>query len=790
MPINMNVPSTDSRAESVTPSASKTADPARRRLWGAEPQPYGWLLGLFASVWFLVRVFDPDMGVDDEVMRFAHSMGEALVTMICATIFALAWNTRLPEYSGRIDVAGLMFLAAGLIDFMHLMSYQPFSFLTNPALQQQALNFDLIARILMLVTLAWISAQPVFPALSPRTRRWGFVSVLLAFLVLFHITVFGRAWAEPLALQPPVVSLTRRLAEIGMIGLALLTCWQLARNFKGLTKPIRWQLFSASALLGLSSLQFVSAGDDNSLHSLIAQAAKVMACYFVYRAIVEGSIEYPRQRIVALNADLADSEQRWRLAIDAGSHAVFEWNVDEDSIRLSGSRLHSLGLPPDALLSRGSQSLLDRVNAEDRADLAQLLQHARAERLERLQHSFRLHPDQGPEHWMELRAGAVQSSNGTHHVMIGSLTDISEHKRALVLLAQSEAKLNGIIDSAMDAIVTVDQNMKIVLFNKSAEHIFRCSAEDVLGGTLDRFLPPRHRGNHDTHIRRFGVTGVSQRRMGFSILPAVRADGTEFPISAAISQVQVEGRPLYTVIVRDVSEQVASERALVQSQRELSELSLRAHHALEDERRRVARELHDDFGQSLTAMRMELGMARQSLPAGNKTMLEHCDRMEAMIAAMVAATRRISSDLRPLVLDDLGLGAAIDWLVERFSEQHRIAADVYVDEDVAHLEEPYASALFRIVQESLTNVARHSGASAVEVRIESLDNQIRATIWDNGRGMATGSIEQRKTFGLRGLRERAQLLGGTFEIFSRLGEGTTIRVSLPSPESAQSKGSQ
>ncbi len=268
----------------------------------------------------------------------------------------------------------------------------------------------------------------------------------------------------------------------------------------------------------------------------------------------------------------------------------------------------------------------------------------------------------------------------------------------------------------------------------------------------------------------------------------MRADGEEFPISATISQTRVLDRVLFTVIIRDVSLQVQSEQALLKSRKQLEDHSRRAHLALEDERRRIARELHDDLGQSLTAMKMELGMARGAIPENQSKLIEHCNRMDAMVAAMVASTRRIASDLRPLVLDDLGLGAAVDWLVKRFAEQHRISANVYVDEQVVSLNEPHASAVFRIVQESLTNVARHSGATSVEVRIQIEDERILISVWDNGRGLQGGptdaadSIEQHNTFGLRGMRERAQLLGGSFEIFSRPNEGATIRVSLPKPE--------
>lgn len=759
---------------------------ARRPFWGADAPRYVVLIIACGALQIALNAAAAASTVDADVLRIAHSLAEVFFIMACATIFALAWNARIP-HSGRIEVAGLMFLAIGLVDFMHLMSFQPFSFLNQSDSQNNIVDFGLAVRLLMLLTLAWVAWNPQFPGLSRPTLFAALTAVVLLFAVLFYLTVVRQALLQLVLARFPLADLARTtsqrtVVELLLVASGLVVAWRYLRRFDGLTEPIHWQLATATLLLTLAALQFsIPDTQPLSLPSLGANICKLLAGYFIYRAFVEGSIEYPREQIRQLNAELTANERRWREAIDAGSHGVVEWLLVPDSIHLAGSHLSQLGLDVDALRRLGSRSLLEQVHPAERPVLDDQLQAMRQGRLDMLQTCVQLAEPDHTDRWLELRLARTRHEGAIGGMIVGSVTDVSEHQRALARLEQSEAKLNGIIESAMDGIITLDDTLHIVLFNQAAEAIFRCKSEQALGQKLDRFLPMRHRDSHDQHIRRFGTTGISQRRMGFSILPALRADGSEFPISASISQIRVDTHTLYTVIVRDVSTQVTSERALMQSQRELTELSLRAHRALEDERRRVARELHDDFGQSLTAMRMELGLARTCVDSGDQALLEHCSRMESMISSMVASSRRISSDLRPLVLDDLGLGAAIEWLVERFTEQHRIAADVYVDEEVAHLPEPHASALFRIVQESLTNVAKHSGATSVEVHIESQEDKIMASIWDNGRGLAPDSLEQRKTFGLRGLRERAQLLGGSFDIFSRMGEGTTIRVLLPRP---------
>lgn len=478
---------------------------------------------------------------------------------------------------------------------------------------------------------------------------------------------------------------------------------------------------------------------------------------------------------------IKNTDGDWRQTMAASRFDVFEWHLIPDRILISNEHAQSLGFDPKAFAESGSVALLAQVHVEDRGPLQSWLTALRQGRETSMHAHFRLAQPSTNPRWLELQMAQVSGKNTATELLVGSLTDVSGYRDALARVAESEASLNGIIASAMDGIITIDESLKVVLFNRSAQNIFKCAATDVIGGSLDRFMPTPFRDRHNTHIRGFAAVGISQRRMGPSILPAIRSDGEEFPISATISQVRVGNRVLFTVIIRDVSVQVESEKSLLKSQRQLEDHSRRAHLALEDERRRIARELHDDLGQSLTAMKMELGMARNTIPPNSLVLLEHCTRMDAMIAAMVASTRRIAADLRPLVLDDLGLGAAIDWLVKRFAEQHRISANVYVDAQVTSLNEPHASAVFRIVQESLTNVARHSGATALEARIQLEEERIMINVWDNGRGLEAKSIEQHNTFGLRGMRERAQLLGGAFEVFSKPNEGTTVRVSLPRP---------
>src|SRR5262249_53959584 len=238
------------------------------------------------------------------------------------------------------------------------------------------------------------------------------------------------------------------------------------------------------------------------------------------------------------------------------------------------------------------------------------------------------------------------------------------------------------------------------------------------------------------------------------------ASGEEVPMEAAMSHHSEGGRRLFTVILRDVTERVRADEALRRSREELRELSAAAHTVREQEQRRVAREIHDELGQSLTALKMDLAGMQGKLSAGTRPLSGKLGAMQGQLDATVAATRRISADLRPLMLDDLGLIPAAEWLAQNFSERTGIPCRLQIRPPDIELAEPHASALYRILQESLTNVARHAKATRVDVVIEQSNGSLTLSVRDDGRGFNPAEARAQKTYGLLGLRERTLLLGG------------------------------
>jgi PAS domain S-box-containing protein len=360
------------------------------------------------------------------------------------------------------------------------------------------------------------------------------------------------------------------------------------------------------------------------------------------------------------------------------------------------------------------------------------------------------------------------------------LRDVTERVDAQSQLAASEARMRGIVDSAMDAIITVDEDQRVVLFNRAAESMFRVTADNAIGAPLATFIPQRFHDAHAGHVERFGHGVAASRRMAEArIVTGVRSDGDEFPIDAAISHLREGDRTYYTVILRDVSAREKALAELTQSRRELTELGMAAEATREQEKSRVARELHDELGQTLTMLRMDVAWCKahlvQALPGAEAKL----DRMENLLKITVAATRRIASDLRPLMLDDLGLVPALEWLVQNMRHRAGLACELTLDDPAITLPPAQSTAVFRIVQEALTNVAKHARASRAEVSLRKIGDSLEVSVRDDGVGFAVDEPRKPESFGLLGLRERISLLRGTASIASAPGSGTAIVVTLP-----------
>lgn len=345
-------------------------------------------------------------------------------------------------------------------------------------------------------------------------------------------------------------------------------------------------------------------------------------------------------------------------------------------------------------------------------------------------------------------------------------------------LQEADDRYRLTIDSVMDAIVSVDQAQNVVMFNLAAEHMFGISAADIIGKPLASLMPLSRRDAHSGHVRSFMNSSVSSRGMGEQVdIFGLRADGSEFPLESAISQTMIDGKPQFTAVLRDVTERHRKDADLHRVNSELRQLSISLQSVREEERTRISRELHDELGQQLTGLKLELTWLSARLREGRQPEPGMLDAMREMLDGTILSVRRISTELRPRILDDLDLAEAVCWQVDELTKRSNLQAVCNLPAAELVREDSLATALFRIVQEALTNVARHANADRLEVSFVRDGDELVLSVRDSGSGFVHD--ENGRGIGLVSMRERATAIDGKFTIMSAPGHGTTIEVRVP-----------
>jgi signal transduction histidine kinase len=298
------------------------------------------------------------------------------------------------------------------------------------------------------------------------------------------------------------------------------------------------------------------------------------------------------------------------------------------------------------------------------------------------------------------------------------------------------------------------------------------------GRPLTQFIHPPGgaTGAPPTWFRTAG--GRAGRRGTDCAATGVRGNGQLFPIEGSISTSYRGRQPLHTIILRDVTERHLVQQKLARSRDQLRQLSAALQTIREEERAYIARELHDDLGQILASLRMDLTLLQQA-DGNTPDTLRLMDGMEANLLTAITSLRRIATNLRPRALDEGGLYFALHGLRDDFVERHNIPVALFADEAELRLDDAASTAIFRIVQEALINIARHANASHVTVNLYRLNGDLLIQIRDDGRGIRAEDMEKAESLGLIGMRERVWAMNGDISISSDEPPGTRIEIVLP-----------
>ena len=365
----------------------------------------------------------------------------------------------------------------------------------------------------------------------------------------------------------------------------------------------------------------------------------------------------------------------------------------------------------------------------------------------------------------------VASESGPRRFFAALVLDLSESASLRTELDELGRRMRLIFDLAPVAIWITDAD-RINFANHACARLFGTdNSEELMGRSVYELLRPE---SHPA-VRAAMVLALEGSRP----VPIVRErilqrNGAMRSVEMAVAALPDHGRTALQMVITDITRQTDERQELEHSRQQLRELSAGMVTAREEERRRIARELHDELGQRLTALKMELStLVCSDAPDDRRA------SMLSMVDETIASVRRISTDLRPLMLDDLGLNAAIEWLAEGWERRMGISVRLRLCADDPPLGQSVSIALYRMVQEALTNVARHAHATKVKIAIWHEDGELVLTVRDNGVGFTEPSMYHDGSHGLMGIRERAYMLGGTMEIGNSPGGGGRIAVRLP-----------
>jgi PAS domain S-box-containing protein len=368
--------------------------------------------------------------------------------------------------------------------------------------------------------------------------------------------------------------------------------------------------------------------------------------------------------------------------------------------------------------------------------------------------------------------------------IVATHTDITEMKRAEEIIRESQRVMSTLMGNlpGMAYRCRCDRDWSMEFISEGCLALTGYSPSEVMGNSrvsYGKLIYPRDR----EMVWKTVMKSVKKKEHYQLVYRIIRAD-------KKIRWVWERGLGIYSPtgkllalegFIADMTEQKQAEEQLEHSRKQLSIHADHLHTLLEGERAEIAREIHDELGQILSALKMDLFWLDRKLPDKQDAVKEKIESMTRLIDSTIKAVERILATLRPAILDDMGLTSAIEWLAEEFQSRTGIACEEILEPTPECLitDEKISTALFRICQEAFTNVTRHARATRVEIILRTVGNMIELKVVDNGVGISKADIAKANSFGILGIRERVNLLGGKVNIAGRKGKGSVLRVRIP-----------
>lgn len=377
------------------------------------------------------------------------------------------------------------------------------------------------------------------------------------------------------------------------------------------------------------------------------------------------------------------------------------------------------------------------------------------------------------EAWMRLTVMALFVIFAVY-----SVRSVEARRRAEAAALQVNAELAQIFETAADGMRVVDQDFTVLRANDTFAAMAGVSKEAIIGKKCyEVFKGPLC----DTPDCPLTQMLNNQERVEYDA-DKERQNGSKVPCIITATPFRRPNGEILGIVedFKDISERRQAEIDLTRSQERLRQLTSHLQEVREEEQTRIARELHDELGQAMTALSMDLHWLRSKLPDGEPELLEKTEAMTTLIGSTAQSVSRICSELRPCILDDFGLSAAIEWQAHEFSARTGIPCEITMEPKEILVDPQLTTTVFRIFQETLTNIIRHAHATRVQASLRLADGLLEMQVCDNGTGFTPRRTGNNRSFGLIGIRERVRDRNGEFQIDNASTGGTCVKVRIPS----------
>ena len=379
--------------------------------------------------------------------------------------------------------------------------------------------------------------------------------------------------------------------------------------------------------------------------------------------------------------------------------------------------------------------------------------------------------------WANVSSSLVLDSLHHPQYFITHIQNITNHKRAEEELREREAHYRALIENTPDIIAGFNREGRYLFVNSSIAKASRLRPEEFIGKKMHEV----GFSEEQTRFREDAIRKVFDTRVPFETEFLFEGVGGKAVYDWRVYPVLGSGENVLSVfsISRNITERKLAENALRNSMEQLHALTTRLENIREEERKSISREVHDELGQVLTALKMDLMSLKKTGIANEKLLEQRVDSMLELTASATKTVQTISARLRPGMLDDLGLVAAIEWQMEDFEKRSGIHCVVNLPDNVFLLDNQRSTTLFRILQEALTNVARHAQAHNITVNLTDSPDDVVLRVNDDGIGIPEGRVDDPTSYGLLGIRERLHPYQGLCTIQRGASGGTNVTIRLP-----------